>query len=469
MQAESPGGEEVIDGARAGLEAEDADHGDLLQKYPPGRPLTQLDAHDLRSLFRASYDWLAHNYEQVNRLNVFPVPDGDTGTNMLLTIKSAWNNIVSRGGLTVGDVAEAAAEGAHHGSRGNSGVILGQILHGFSQGLKEKTSVTTQDLAEALRHASDAAYKAVPKPVEGTILTVSREVSTAAETSARSTQDLREMMGQIVEAANDAVDRTPDQLPPLKKAGVVDSGGKGLYYVLEGMHRALTGQWVKAAGDTESPAVVESRFERRERKGHRPVPEIRWGFDVQYLIEQPNKPVHQIAADIAAMGDCPLVEGDEHLVKVHVHVFDPGIPLSYAVRTGFVSDVVVENMDDMVDAVRHEAAGDFDMAPLVLHLDEEQIGLVAVVPGDGFAAHLRRPGRPGDRPRRPEHEPQRRGSRRHDSQAGHAARHPAAEQRQHRHGGTTGCQARGQGSAPPCCGRGAYQEHAPGYRRADGL
>ena len=134
--------------------------------------------------------------------------------------------------------------------------------------------------------------------------------------------------------------------------------------------------------------MVESRFERRERKGHRPIPEIRWGFDVQYLIEQPNRPVHQIAADIAAMGDCPLVEGDEHLVKVHVHVFDPAIPLAYAVRTGFVSDVVVENMDDMVDAVRHEAAGgpgEFDMAPLVLHLDEEQIGLVAVVPGDGFA------------------------------------------------------------------------------------
>jgi hypothetical protein len=395
-----PGGEGTAGGTATGtatgtaaeaaerLSAADGTNDDLLQKYPPDQPVIQLDAHDLRSLFRAAYDWLAHNYEQVNRLNVFPVPDGDTGTNMLLTIKSAWNNIVSHGGQTVGDVAEAAAEGAHHGSRGNSGVILGQILHGFSQGLKEKSTVTTQDLAEALRHASDAAYKAVPKPVEGTILTVSREVSTAAESSAQSTQDLREMMGQIVEAANDAVDRTPEQLPPLKKAGVVDSGGKGLFYVFEGMYRALTGQPVKEPGDTDSPAVVASRFERRERKGHRPVPEVRWGFDVQYLLEQPNKPVHQIAADIAAMGDCPLVEGDEHLVKVHVHVFDPGIPLAYGVRTGFISDVVVENMDDMVDAVRHEAAGvpgEFDMAPLVLHLDEEQIGLVAVVPGDGFA------------------------------------------------------------------------------------
>ena len=181
MQGKSPIEAGVVDEASSDRRLQTAvrctatigSDGSLLRKYPLDQPLTHLDAHDLRSLFRASYDWLAHNYEQVNRLNVFPVPDGDTGTNMLLTIKSAWNNIVSRGGLTVGDVAEAAAEGAHHGSRGNSGVILGQILHGFSQGLKEKTSVTTQDLADALRHASDAAYKAVPKPVEGTILTVS--------------------------------------------------------------------------------------------------------------------------------------------------------------------------------------------------------------------------------------------------------------------------------------------------------
>ena len=117
---------------------------DLTAKYPADQPITRLDATDLRSLFRAAYEWLAHNYEQVNRLNVFPVPDGDTGTNMLLTIKSAWNNIVHHGGDTVGDVAAAAAEGAHHGSRGNSGVILGQILHGFSQSLREKEEISDQ-------------------------------------------------------------------------------------------------------------------------------------------------------------------------------------------------------------------------------------------------------------------------------------------------------------------------------------
>ena len=362
---------------------------DLTEKYPADVPITALDATDLRSLFRAAYDWLAHNYELVNRLNVFPVPDGDTGTNMLLTIKSAWANIASHEGQTVGDVAEAAAEGAHHRSRGNSGVILGQILRGFSQSLSEKAHLTTHDLAEALQQGSDAAYDAVPAPVEGTILTVSREASTAAAASAEKTKDLRTMLAQIVQAADESVRRTPELLPVLKKAGVVDSGGKGLFFVFEGMHRALTGQPVRQAGDEEATTVVETRFERRERKGHRTLPSIQWGFDVQFLIEQPNKPVHVIASDIAALGDCPLVEGDEHLVKVHIHVFDPSVPLAYGIQTGFITDVVVENMDDMAanvnnsDADRSEAA---HVPPVVItHLEEDHIGLVAVVPGGGFA------------------------------------------------------------------------------------
>ncbi|MCW5844843.1 MAG: DAK2 domain-containing protein [Caldilinea sp.] len=367
---------------------------DLSEKYPQDQPVTTLDAHDLQSLFQAAYEWLAHNYELVNRLNVFPVPDGDTGTNMLLTIKSAWANIANRHNATVGDVAEAAAEGAHHGSRGNSGVILGQILQGFSQSLREKATITTHDLAQALREAAEAAYSAVPAPVEGTILTVAREIGVAAESAAHKTRDIRDMLAHIVAAADESVLRTPELLPVLKQAGVVDSGGKGLFLVFEGMHRAMTGQYVPARGG-ESPAVDE-RYEQMERKGHRTLPAIEWGFDVQFLIEQPNKPVDTIAADIAAMGDCPLVEGDEHLVKVHVHVFDPGLPISYGIATGFITDVVVENMDDMAMAMRQRTepapadapAAESPGAPM---LDEAIIGIVAVTPGPGFAeifAHL---------------------------------------------------------------------------------
>lgn len=375
----------------------------LTEKYPGDEPLTSLDAHDLQSLFQAAYEWLARNYELVNRLNVFPVPDGDTGTNMLLTIKSALTTIASRSHDTVGDVAEAAAEGAHHGSRGNSGVILGQILQGFSQSLREKATLNAQDLAHALKSATDSAYAAVPAPVEGTILTVSREISQAAEIAAQKTRDLREFLAQIVSAADESVRRTPELLPVLKQAGVVDSGGKGLYFVFEGMHRALTGQPVLEASATASSPDVAAQLEPRTPKGRRPIPPRRWGFDVQFLIEQPNKPVATIAAEIGAMGDCPLVEGDAHLVKVHVHVFDPGVALSYGVATGFITDVVVENMDDMAAAMLErtgqggQPTPDEEGAPAAAEparvstppadtaLDEHAIGLIVVTPGPGFA------------------------------------------------------------------------------------
>ena len=206
------------------------------------------------------------------------------------------------------------------------------------------------------------------------------------------------MLAHIVEEADRAVRRTPDLLPVLKKAGVVDSGGKGLFFVFEGMYRALTGQPVRQPGDEVAASVIDSRIERRERKGHRELPSIQWGFDVQYLIERPNKPVHVIAADIAALGECPLVEGDEHLVKVHVHVFDPGVALTYGVATGFLTDIVVENMDDMAAEGPHriwarEASAEPPIVSFVL--DEDQIGLVAVVPGAGFAEIFRNMGAHG--------------------------------------------------------------------------
>ncbi|MFN3331590.1 MAG: DAK2 domain-containing protein [Caldilinea sp.] len=388
----------------------------LHEKYPDNQPVTALDAYDLQSLFHAAYEWLAHNYELVNRLNVFPVPDGDTGTNMLLTIKSAWANIADRAHDTVGSVAEAAAEGAHHGSRGNSGVILGQILQGFSQGVREKVTLDAQDMAQALHKATEFAYAAVPAPVEGTILTVSREISMAAEMAAEKTRDLREFLAHIVEAADTSVRQTPELLPVLKQAGVVDSGGKGLYFVFEGMYRALTGQPMSSGDHAEAIPAIEKRFEQRERKGHRQLPPTQWGFDVQYLIEQPNKPVDVIAAEIAAMGDCPLVEGDEHLVKVHVHVFDPGEALSYGVATGFITDIIVENMDDMAAAMQQrmdETATLTADAPVNgdeqgiasslpdnfaapdAPLDENSVGVVAVAPGAGFAEVFRHLGAHG--------------------------------------------------------------------------
>ncbi len=318
---------------------------DLADKYPEALPVVELDGGDVRLLLRAAYDWLGHNYELVNRMNVFPVPDGDTGANMLLTLKAAWASIVDHGGDSADGVMAAAAEGAHHGSRGNSGVILGQWLHGLAKSLDGVVNLNAADLVIALRSGSQAAYAAVPSPVEGTILTVANDVAAAAERS--QSEELRALLAEIVQAADESVARTPDLLPILKKAGVVDSGGKGLYFVLDGMHRALTGRLSIASGDEHLGEVIESVVDQAIGKGMRDLPPLEWGFDVQFLVEKPSKPVAEILADISAMGDCPLVEGDENLVKVHVHVFDPGEALSYGVTLGFVTDVVVENMDDM--------------------------------------------------------------------------------------------------------------------------
>ena len=370
-------------------------------RFPALEPVTDLDADDVRYLFRAAHDWMARHYEMVNRLNVFPVPDGDTGTNMLLTLKAAMAAMTPQpeetGDGAAGHVVARAATGAHHGSRGNSGVIFGQMLQGWSQALAGRERLTVQDLAAALQRASDVAYASVPSPVEGTILTVGRAVSQAAAAAATRSRDVREFLRHVVDAADAAVRRTPELLPVLREAGVVDSGGKGLFLIYEGMYRALTGADIADNPDAGLAAVAEAEIEHALEKGKRALPPVRWGFDVQFLVERPNKPPAAILEDICAMGDYPLVEGDETIVKVHVHVFDPGVPLSYAVRLGFVSDVVVENMDDMAAAAHlmpeaapetaPETTLETDAAALSLEaagVDADNVGVVAVAPGPGF-------------------------------------------------------------------------------------
>ncbi len=286
--------------------------------------------------------WLDRHHEIVNALNVFPVPDGDTGTNMLLTMKSACREITAEHTHSVGEVAHAAAHGALMGARGNSGVILSQILRGLARSLNDQVTLTGPGLAAALAEGSRIAYKGVNRPVEGTILTVAREAATAADSAAQLEDDIRFILTRALHAADEAVANTPNLLPVLAQAGKVDSGGKGFFYILQGMLRSLTGEAGEAAPATAAPAVAP-----RPQKGKRELPPLFYGFDVQFLVEGGNLDVAAIRERITAMGDCPLVEGDAHLVKVHVHVPDPGVALAYAVSLGFVTDVVVENMDDM--------------------------------------------------------------------------------------------------------------------------
>jgi len=358
----------------------------------------RVDGAGFRDLLTAGLAWLDRHHEIVNALNVFPVPDGDTGTNMLLTMKSACEEITTDLHQTAGSVAKAAAHGALMGARGNSGVILSQILRGLSRSLDDQPVITGPMFANALSEGSRIAYKGVNRPVEGTILTVVREAAAAAESAATLENDLRFIMARTVRAADEAVANTPNLLPVLAQAGKVDSGGKGLFFILEGMYRSLIGEQAlpeAVAPVTQIPAAVAPQ----PSKGQREIPALVYGFDVQFLVEGKHLDVSAIRERVTAMGDCPLVEGDENLVKVHIHVPNPGEPLSYAVSLGFVSDVIVENMDDMhlpdmppgydpVPPRFEEEAG--PRQPVQAFASEEVgpiegPGLVAVVPGAGLA------------------------------------------------------------------------------------
>ncbi|MGQ9766430.1 MAG: DAK2 domain-containing protein [Anaerolineae bacterium] len=361
-------------------------------------PILSINGAQWRDLLLAGLDWLDQHHEIVNALNVFPVPDGDTGTNMLMTMKSACREITDEHISSVSEVAKAVAHGALMGARGNSGVILSQILRGMSRSLGDQAILTGPALAAALSEGSRVAYKGVNRPVEGTILTVIKEAAAAAENAAQLEDDLRFILARVVHAANEAVANTPNLLPVLKQAGKVDSGGKGLFFILEGMYRALTGEQVAA------PAPPVPAAPARAVKGHRQLPPLVYGFDVQFLVEGEHLDVAAIRDRITAMGDCPLVEGDENLVKVHVHVPDPGKVLSYAVSLGFVTDIVVENMDDMhipempagydplpprfAAETTGTAAQPAAAEPQPLCNTEGTIegpGIVAVVPGAGLA------------------------------------------------------------------------------------
>jgi hypothetical protein len=336
-------------------------------------------------MIAAGYAWLERHKEIVNALNVFPVPDGDTGTNMFLTMRAAWREIDHSEDDDVSHIAQAVAQGALMGARGNSGVILSQILRGMAHAFRHKPAITAHDLAHGLHQGSETAYKGVVKPVEGTILTVIRQAADAAQKAAAVEDDLDFVLAHTVQAASEAVEQTPSLLPVLARAGVVDSGGKGLFYILEGMHRGLRGEPVTPPAETSTTAAPQAIALDPYN-----LPPIRYGFDVQFLLWGTNLDVAAIRRWMIENGDFALVEGSETLVKVHVHVFDPSAALAYGLQQGFITDVVVENMDAMAAAgmvpedVKEELSTARPTMPLLAeHLGP--IGVVAVAPGPGLA------------------------------------------------------------------------------------
>ncbi len=294
----------------------------------------ELDGLGLKRALEIAKTRLEEHIDEVNSLNVFPVPDGDTGINMFLTMKSAVEAMEKSQDTSASAISASAARGALMGARGNSGVILSQILKGVAEGIKESKSFSSSDLANALHLGSERAYKVVANPVEGTMLTVIREVSEAASDTAERGGSFAHTIMSVVSRAKKTVKRTPEMLPVLKEAGVVDAGAKGLYYVFEGMKDSICRK------SAQRPAKKSLHQAPSTRKKERV-----YGFDVQFLLQGENLPFEEIRNKVAASGECPLVVGDESLIRVHVHTLNPEDILDYARSKGTLSDVVVEDMD----------------------------------------------------------------------------------------------------------------------------
>ncbi len=341
--------------------------------------LLTCDGYALKRLTAAALAWLTTNYQTVNALNVFPVPDGDTGTNMLLTMQAAYKELENKDEPHAGKVAHAVAHGALMGARGNSGVILSQIWRGFARGITDQQKFVAEDFARAMREATDTAYRGVVKPVEGTILTVSKDAAVAAEVAAADSDDLRWILEQVVNACHDSVAKTPDLLPVLKQAGVVDSGGMGLALVFEGMLRYVQGLPLDIAPVTQIKpldlAAVGVAMEAVE-------PGQDWEVVVDF---RPHRELDLpgFYNQLETIGTSIQVGAGENIYRVHVHLPKEKRqePIELAETLGTVVNVHMENLlAQMDDTLARTKAGG---KPKV-EMDEGQIVAVVVSPGPGF-------------------------------------------------------------------------------------
>jgi len=337
---------------------------------------TGVDGQLFKRALLGSLSWLAANHEEVNRLNVFPVPDGDTGTNMLLTLQSAVEDVKESNAAEVSKIAKLASHGSLMGARGNSGVILSQIFRGFARAVEGKGSLTPAELAAAFEEAANAAYRAVNKPTEGTILTVAREAGRAASTAAGSPDaNVPRVIAAAAAGARAAVLKTPGQLQILRDAGVVDAGGFGLQLILEGM--------LKSVEETEPlPATIA------EAKPHTtaasqvslPLPEGGWGYCTEFLIEGTNLDVELIRNQIEALGNSVMVVGEPELVKVHVHTDDPTRVINLAGGYGKLMKLNVGDMSTQHRRILETEGGVTAGGPP----RPNGVGLAVVVAGRGL-------------------------------------------------------------------------------------
>src|SRR5512133_1495591 len=335
-----------------------------------------INGQSLKRLVEAGLTWLRTNQQTVNALNVFPVPDGDTGTNMVLTMQSAWNEIKDLGYRNVTDMAGAVSKGALMGARGNSGVILSQLWRGFSRGVHGKDILDAETLVKAFSEARDTAYKGVVRPVEGTILTVARGVAEATEAALASTNDAIEILEVAVKAADEAVKNTPELLPVLKQAGVVDSGGKGLFFILEGMLRHVYGE------SLETPTMSVQSLSAMNLQDA--MEEVEEGQDYEVVVDfVPSSELNleSFYGRLEEMGTSIQVGEGEGMYRMHIHVPTEKRyePIDYIMGIGTVTKVAIENLMGQMDDIQKSSQLQF--APV----EPGQIAVVVVSPGTGLS------------------------------------------------------------------------------------
>ncbi len=335
----------------------------------------KISGHDFREMFTCATSWLEKSVDDIDALNVFPVPDGDTGTNMLLTMNSCLEEAYRATDGSTSAIAGSMARGALMGARGNSGVILSQIIRGLAKDVAGKESLTATDVASALSQASHVAYMGLSNPVEGTILTVMKDASIAAEKTAGEDSDPISVIESAVNAANSSVANTPTLLPMLKEAGVVDAGGQGLYTLLEGALHYLKGQAEQI--QFRKPQMVASNIPLTRRPPEMlAIDEVPFGYCTEFMLRGDKLKPNRIRGKLEKKGESLIVVGDEGTVRVHIHTTDPGEVLHYVASTGgTMHQVSIRNMDeqhhDFLEMQRNKAP-EVDMA------------IVSVATGDGL-------------------------------------------------------------------------------------
>lgn len=346
------------------------------------------NASNLKGAFLAGASLLYKNRDYVNELNVFPVPDGDTGTNMSMTLKSACEAVNAASDDSIEEVCKAIASGSLRGARGNSGVIMSQILRGFTNHLKDAKKIDTELLLEAIQKAKDTAYKAVVKPKEGTILTVIRALAEKAEEISGSSMSGIEKLEKVVENGDEMLQKTPDMLPILKEAGVVDSGGQGLMYFAHGVLSFLKGEEVEIAFDEKSPKSTNINLKVVEDQ------DIKFGYCTECIINTATSfkanATEEIIKYLEGIGDSLVVVGDEQYIKIHVHTNHPGRVFEKGLEYGFLTNLKVDNLklehqekvikDAEKKAKQFAKQHEEKKPPVKL----KEIGFVAVSNGDGI-------------------------------------------------------------------------------------